>query len=785
MIGKTILHYKITEKLGEGGMGIVYKARDTRLDREVAIKFLPRHIAGNAEERQRFDLEAKAAAALNHPNISTIHAIEEHDGELFIVMEFIDGQELQQIVGATGRSPLPTDTILNYASQIASGLHAAHAKGIVHRDIKSSNIMVTESRQVKIMDFGLAKVAGTDVRLTKEHTTIGTAAYMAPEQARGKDIDHRTDIWAFGVVLYEMLTGELPFKGDYEQAVVYSILNEEPQQISELREDVPETLQQIVTKALAKDAGQRYQSVDTILHDLQKISTPPKTANFAATKKANTTPTAQRSWLPIGFVAVALVAIATIVFALWPAKQTDKGNAGNFRSIAVLPFIDLSPQKDQEYFCDGMTDEILTKLAQLPEIKVIARTSVMRYKNTEKTIKEIGDELDVETVLEGSVRKAGDEIRVTAQLIKAGDESHLWASNYDGKLKNIFSLQEKIAKAIAEALHVQMTPHNVSALENSAHKNLKTYDLVMQGKFEQYNNFAPDRAMQLFDQALAIDPDYVPALIEKAGAYHMRWVFGGFADMDALRRKRELAERAVQLDPENPEALPMLAHAYITSFKEATDAVYEMCKKALSHNPNSRWALEAAAFFFINRLGMYDQGVEYFKLTVARDPFGYIYYNLAGTFLTYLGEYAQATEMFTALRERATNAQFNTGDQILLAVLTGDQAQADSLLRKAEKFNINMANANKAYLLAAQGHKEEAIALERNPIVYMLLGMREEALAELQKRAEHPTQSQYQFMTRFPLFEPLKQDIHFADLVEKEKKKLDASITKYHDLMVK
>ncbi|MCG8606763.1 serine/threonine protein kinase, partial [bacterium] len=245
MIGKTILHYKILEKLGEGGMGVVYKAEDTKLKRDVAIKFLPRQIAASDEERERFKIEAQAAAALNHSNIATIHAIEQHDEEMFIVMEYIEGQELKDVVGAYRDTPLPTDDVLDYATQIASGLQAAHKKGVIHRDIKSSNIMITEEGQVKIMDFGLAKIRG-GAGVTKVGTTLGTASYMSPEQARGEDADHHTDIWAFGVVLYEMLTGQLPFPGDYEQAVIYSILNEDP----EFSDKMPSTLRQIVQRTL-------------------------------------------------------------------------------------------------------------------------------------------------------------------------------------------------------------------------------------------------------------------------------------------------------------------------------------------------------------------------------------------------------------------------------------------------------------------------------------------------------------------------------------------------------
>jgi len=267
MIGKSILHYRILEKLGEGGMGIVYLAEDTKLERQVAIKFLPSHISSNSDERKRFEIEAKTAAALNHINIATIHAIEEVNDEMFIVMEYIDGQELKEKIS---KGTVTIDQTIKIATQMAEGIQEAHSKGIVHRDIKSSNIMITEKGQIKIMDFGLAKV-GAGIQLTKEHSTLGTAPYMSPEQIRGDEVDQRTDIWSFGVVIYEMLTGELPFKGDYEQAVIYSILNESPASPKEIRPDIPSELKDIIIKALVKDRHERYKSVIELIDDLQKI----------------------------------------------------------------------------------------------------------------------------------------------------------------------------------------------------------------------------------------------------------------------------------------------------------------------------------------------------------------------------------------------------------------------------------------------------------------------------------------------------------------------------------
>ncbi|MFQ5652958.1 MAG: protein kinase, partial [bacterium] len=347
MIGKIISHYKILEKIGAGGMGVVYKAKDTKLKREVAIKFLPPQISASEAERKRFKIEAQAAAALNHPNIATIHTIEDVDDETFIVMEYIDGQELKQKIEA---GPLQVDKAIDIATQIADGLKAAHKKGITHRDIKSANIMLTENDQVKIMDFGLAKLIG-QTQLTMTGTTMGTVAYMSPEQTQGTKVDHRTDIWAFGVVLYEMLTGLLPFKGDYEQAVMYSILHEEPERIETLRADVPENLSACIQKMLSKEVEQRYQNVDEILDDLKSGAAPvPQYDSRVAQKSWKS----KRTYFVSGLLSlIVLLSILGILF--WKKMSGSAMGTDDLVSIAVLPFDNISPDPNDEYLADGMT----------------------------------------------------------------------------------------------------------------------------------------------------------------------------------------------------------------------------------------------------------------------------------------------------------------------------------------------------------------------------------------------------------------------------------------------
>jgi len=372
MIGKSISHYRITEKLGGGGMGIVYKAEDTRLKRTVALKFLPPDLTRDEDAKKRFVHEAQAASALEHPNICNVHEIDEtQDGQMFICMACYEGETLKKKIE---RGPLKVDEAVNIAVQVAGGLARAHEAGITHRDIKPANVMVTDRGEVKIVDFGLAKLSGR-TRVTKTGTTAGTIAYMSPEQSRGEGVDSRTDIWSLGVVLYEMLTGKLPFKGDYEQAVVFSILNEDPEPLRNLRSEVPIGLERIVHKAMAKSPGERYRQVRDVLVELETLGTEQETRSMTA----------------------------------------GRGR----KSIAVLPFKSLSESKEDEYFSDGITEDILTQLSRIGDLKVISRTSVMRYKKSEKSLLEIGRELGVATILEGSVRRSGDRVRIVGELIDA------------------------------------------------------------------------------------------------------------------------------------------------------------------------------------------------------------------------------------------------------------------------------------------------------------------------------------------------------------------------------
>ncbi len=603
MIGKTISHYKIIEKLGEGGMGVVYKAEDTKLKRTVALKFLPPELTRDPESRKRFIHEAQAASTLEHNNICNIHEIDEtEDGQQFIVMAFYAGETLKQKIK---RGPLSIDQAIDMAIEIGAGLAKAHAAKILHRDIKPANILVTNDNVVKIVDFGLAKLSGP-TQLTKEGITLGTAAYMSPEQARGEKVDHRTDIWSFGVVLYEMLTGEIPFKGDYEQAVVYSILNEEPEPMENLRNDVPTELQQVVKKAMQRDAGERYQHAHELLAELE-----------SAKKKLESKKVEVRG------------------------KQEKPSP-----SIAVLPFVDMSPQKDQEYFCDGIAEELINVLTNIQELRVVARTSAFSFKGKDLDVREIGKKLNVETVLEGSVRKAANRLRITAQLVNVADGYHLWSEKYDRELEDIFAIQDEISLAIVEELKIKLLGDEKKALVKRHTDNLEAYNLFLKGRyyFNKQNPGGFEKAIQYFEQAIEKDPNHAVAFAGLADAYWWGSFFGDLRPRQTYPKAREAAKKAIEIDDTLGEAHASLASIH-TFYDWDWEAAEREFKRALELAPGSSYT-RVYYSLYLNLKRRHDEAVAQAKKAQELDPLSSFSNTHLGHRLWQARRYDEAIEEF-------------------------------------------------------------------------------------------------------------------------------------------
>jgi len=582
MIGKTISHYKILEKIGEGGMGVVYKAQDTKLKRFVALKLLPPHVSESPEEKARFVHEAQSASALNHPNITTIHEIDEFEGQMFIVMEYCEGKTLRQIIE---RETPSIKRILDIGIQICEGLTAAHKREIVHRDVKSDNIMVTQEGQVKITDFGLAKLKGA-TKLTKARSTLGTAAYMSPEQAQGEEVDQRSDIFSFGVVLYELLTRRLPFEGEHQAAIIYSIINEEPQPPARFNNKVSQELERIVSKSLAKEKEERYQHIDDVLADLRREK---KSLEYVKTttitQPVETQRTTKRKTLPLVLAGLGVLILIVGYFALFYRKE-PAGIRSDKPSVAVLYLQNLSENKEDEYFAAGMTEDIITQLSKIGGLRVASRSEIEQFKDKPVNIKGVAEKLKVDYVMEGSVRKYGDKFRITCQLIQTDDGFHVWADNYDRKMEDLFAIQADVAKEVAKALEVALAPVEKEKIEQVPTANLQAYDFYLRGRQYFYQRSKSDNllATQMFQRAIELDSLFADGHIFLGEAYAQRCDWGFDMDPKWLDKAEHSIRKGIQLDESNANGYCALGtvHSNRGETKEAIKAL----EKAMELRPN-------------------------------------------------------------------------------------------------------------------------------------------------------------------------------------------------------
>jgi serine/threonine protein kinase/Tfp pilus assembly protein PilF len=608
--------YRIVEEIGQGGMGIVYKAEDLKLKRFVALKFLPPHLMNLPELKERFLIEAQAAAALNHPNICVIHEVGESEDRSFIAMEFVEGETLRDRLR---KGPLKAEDALTIAVQIAAGLGEAHRKGIIHRDIKSANIMVTAKGQAKVMDFGLAKLQGGS-SLTRSQTTLGTVAYMSPEQARGGDMDRRTDIWSLGVVLYEMLTAKLPFRGDHDQAVIYSILHDEPGSLKKTDPDTASGLDEIVGQALAKKPADRYQTMEEFRADIEAVGEGLKPL------KARPAPKKFFGIRTVYAYAALCVALA-LIFALNVGGLRDRilGRAAPARAIklAVLPFKNNTGDPQQDYFSDSLTQEINTQISSLnPQVLgVIGNTSVARYKTLNTPIDQIGRELGVDYVLEGGAQREGNHVRITAELIKVRDQTQLWADRFDSELSGILALQSDVAQKVARALAVKLLPAEQARLAEVRTVDPEAYEAYLKGS-QYWIKLTPgdlDTAQRYFELALQKEPNYAAAYTGIAWVWMCRNQMGFSLPSEAGPKAEAAALKAVELDDTLAESHYALAAVYTWQDWNMPEAGVEW-KRAFELSPNYPDGL-AMYSHFLMIMGRPEEAMAMIKRALDLDPF--------------------------------------------------------------------------------------------------------------------------------------------------------------------
>ena len=768
MIGKSISHYKILENLGSGGMGDVYKAEDTNLKRTVALKFLPHHLTRNEDAKGRFLHEAQAASALDHQNIGAIYEIDEtDDGQMFIAMAYYAGETLKDRIES---GPVPLDEAIKISIQIAEGLARAHARNIIHRDIKPANIALSEENEIKIIDFGLAKLAGQTM-LTQAGMTLGTVSYMSPEQARGDLVDHRTDIWALGVLIYELVIGHLPFRSAYEQALIYSILNEEPEPVTSLRQDIPPFFGDIICKALTKEADERYQDMNEMIADLKSLT------------MGETTIHAKKRPIKRSLIYGGISVILTLLGASWISYLPDADEKYVQASIAVLPFKDMSQDQDQEYFCDGMTEEILTKLAKFGNLKVIAKSSAARFRNTDKSIKDIGHALGVSTIMEGSIRRENDIIRVTAQLINVEDESHLWAENYNKKLSSVFELQEEVSKSIAQALKIQFADESEVEYSSVRPGNVEAYEYYLKGMYqlnrryvisEQESSF--NKALVMFNKSIQIDSTYAMAYVGRGIAYIQKYDASAYQDRQAFSQAEENYAQALALDPGSADAHTGMGIIY--SIKRDYDNAYQSLKTSMKYNPNNTETNFVAAMFLRSR-GLFQRSIELFSKAKELDPFRVsAYVNLAQD-LIYTGKFKEAYIVVEKAKEIEPDFVPIHGMEVQLALINKDFTRAARIISEADKIHPGRIALEKALFLAATGERAGALALSDHPVFYMVagevyaqLGMKDEAINAITD-AINQDRSHYYYINLInnPLLENLTDDPRFQNIIEEQKEK--------------
>ncbi|NIN92859.1 protein kinase [bacterium] len=640
--------YEIIEELGKGGMGKVYRVEDKKIKEEVALKLIKPEIASDKKTIERFSNELKMARKIRHKNVCGMYDLDEEKGTHYITMEYVPGEDLKGMIKMMGQ--LGAGKSISIAKQVCEGLAEAHRLGVVHRDLKPSNIMIDKEGNARIMDFGIARSL-KEKEITGAGVMVGTPEYVSPEQAEVKEVDQRSDIYSLGVIMYEMVTGRVPFEGETPLSIAMKHKSEMPKDPRELNAQIPEDLSNLILRCMEKDKEKRYQSAGGVRSELTRIEKGiPTTEKVVPKRKPITSKeiTVQFSLKKLFIPALVIIAIAIIAVIIWQVLPQKEPVSLQLRklSVAVLPFEDLSYQKDQEYLCDGMTDEIIAKLSRLHGWKVMNRSSVMRYKNTNKDIKEVGQELDVTTILLGSVRKEKDDIRVAAQLVNVEDRFQIWSDTYNQKLEKIFDIQSDIAEKIAKALKAELSPEEGEQLQKKPTENVEAHSLYLQGRWfwDKRTEENLKKAIEYFEKALEEDPNYAKAYAGLADTYAVLPFYSSISTKEAYKKVKEASLRSLEIDNTLAEA-----HTSFASVKDQIDFDWEGAgreyRKAIELNPSYATAHHWYAIDLIAQ-GRNKEALTEIKLAQELDPLSFIINDYVGDILYWSRQYDQAIEQY-------------------------------------------------------------------------------------------------------------------------------------------